>query len=92
MGLIGSAARAYLLHRAAGGGRRRSSRHRGYGTRRSPYGQSRRRSNFGFFGPFPSYSRRTRGGSRVHVSGCCLPIPLAMTVGAATAVRVMTRR
>lgn len=45
------------------------------------------RSGFGLRGPFPSYSRRTRGGSRVTVTGCCLPIPLALAVGGALAVR-----
>ena len=48
---------------------------------RSPYGYGRRRrgrSRGGFLGPFPYYSRRTRGGSRVTVSGCCLPIPFGV--------------
>lgn len=46
---------------------------------RSPYGYGRRRrARGGFLGPFPYYSRRTRGGSRVTVSGCCLPIPLGV--------------
>ena len=39
------------------------------------------------FGPFPSYSRRTRRGSRVTVTGCCLPIPLTLTLGAAMGAR-----
>ena len=34
------------------------------------------------WGPFPSYSTRTRRGSRVTVSGCCLPIPLGLVLGA----------
>ena len=59
----------------------------GYGRRRP-----RRRSGFGFFGPFPSYSRRTRRGSRVTVSGCCLPIPLALTLSAGVAARAALRR
>jgi hypothetical protein len=42
------------------------------------------RGRAGFRGPFPYYSRRTRGGSRVTVTGCCLPIPLML--GAATAI------
>ena len=49
--------------------------------------QRRRRSGFGMFGPFPSYSRRTRRGSRVTVTGCCLPIPLTLTLGAAMGAR-----
>ena len=31
---------------------------------------------FGWIGPMPSYSWRTRRGSRVSVTGCCLPLPL----------------
>ncbi len=92
MGLLGSAASAYALHRMAGGSRRQggSRRRRGYG---SPYGRrSRSQSGFGFFGPFPSYSRRTRGGSRVKVTGCCLPIPLVMTIGAAAVTKAAVRR
>jgi hypothetical protein len=30
------------------------------------------------WGPLPSYSRTTRGGSRVRVTGCCLPLPLTV--------------
>jgi hypothetical protein len=52
----------------------------------------RRRSGFGMTGPFPSYSTRTRGGSRVSVGGCCLPIPLALALGTAGLGRVLTRR
>lgn len=79
MPLLRALSRAFLIRRLLGGGSRRH-RGRGYG-----YGYGRRRSSgggFGRMGPFPSYSRRTRGGSRVTVSGCCLPIPLALTVGA----------
>jgi hypothetical protein len=43
-------------------------------------------------GPFPTYSTRTRGGSRVQVSGCCLPIPLALTVAAAAAAVAGVKR
>lgn len=49
-----------------------------------------RRTGFGFWGPFPSYSRRTRGGGQVRVSGCCLPLALgllALPTTAAVAVR-----
>jgi hypothetical protein len=52
----------------------------------------RRRGRAGFFGPFPSYSTRTRGGSRVTVTGCCLPVPLALAVGAAAGMRSLLRR
>jgi hypothetical protein len=51
-----------LVNRLLGGGRRRN----------------RRGGRGGFFGPFPYYSTRTRRGSRVTVSGCCLPLALAM--------------
>ena len=63
--------------------------------RRSPYRYGRRRQSSGFrmAGPFPSYSTRTRRGSRVQVGGCCLPIPLAFTLGAgALAARALRRR
>ena len=57
--------------------RRRPRSRRGYG-----YGYGRRPSRRGSGGfrlfPFPTYSRRTRGGGRVSVGGCCLPIPLAL--------------
>jgi hypothetical protein len=84
MGLFRSAARAYLANRLLRGDRSRAHyhRHSGYGSRHA----RRRSSGFGMWGPFPSYSRRTRGGSRVRVSGCCLPLPLAFTVGSAVAL------
>jgi hypothetical protein len=75
----------YLLGRLLGSGRGRTpARHR--------YGRGRRRGNVGFFGPFPTYSTRTRRGSRVTVSGCCLPIPLALVVTAALGTRAALRR
>jgi hypothetical protein len=52
----------------------------------------RRRGGFRFVGPFPAYSTRTRRGSRVTVSGCCLPIPLALTLAAAFGARALARR
>jgi hypothetical protein len=52
----------------------------------------RGRSRSGFYGPFPYHSRRTRGGSRVTVSGCCLPIPLGMFASVALAARLLLRR
>lgn len=65
---------ASVLRRLLGGSRRPPTGY-GYGSPRAP------RSGFGMRGPFPSYSRRTRGGSQVRVTGCCLPIPLAMLAG-----------
>jgi hypothetical protein len=44
------------------------------------------------FGPFPTYSTRTRRGTRVSVGGCCLPIPLALSVLVAAAVRLLASR
>ncbi len=63
-----------VLRRLLGGSRRPPAGY-GYGSRRAP------RSGFGMRGPFPSYSRNTRGGGQVRVTGCCLPIPLAMIFG-----------
>jgi len=54
--------------------------------------RQQQRSGFGFWGPFPSYTRRTRGGGRVRVSGCCLPLSLAMVAVPAAATRVALRR
>jgi hypothetical protein len=73
-------ARAFLLRRLFGGGR--SGR----------YGRYRSRGRGGFFGPMPYYSRRTRGGGRVSVSGCCLPIPLMLTLSLAAGLRALVRR
>jgi hypothetical protein len=52
----------------------------------------RARGRGGLFGPFPYYSRRTRGGSRVTVSGCCLPIPFALLAFLAAGARLLVRR
>jgi hypothetical protein len=61
--------------------------------RRGRYGRYGRRGRVGFFGPMPYYSGRTRRGTRVQVSGCCLPIPLALAVATAAAARaLLTRR
>jgi hypothetical protein len=60
--------------------------------RPQPRYRYRSRGRGGFFGPFPYYSRRTRGGSRVTVSGCCLPIPLTMVTGLAVAARHLIHR
>lgn len=76
--------RAYLIGRLL---------RRGHRPRRgvSPYAH-RRRGRTGMYGPFPYYSTRTRGGSRVTVSGCCLPIPLVLVSAAAWGVRVLLAR
>lgn len=62
----------------------------GLGRRQRYRGRGRSRS--GFYGPFPYHSRRTRGGSRVTVSGCCLPIPLAFVTAFAMGARLLLRR
>jgi hypothetical protein len=46
--------------------------------------RSRRRSGFSFWGPFPSYTRRTPRSS-VRVTGCCLPLALGLAAAPATA-------
>jgi hypothetical protein len=76
---------AYLFRRLlAGGGRRRRGAPPRYARRRG--GRVR------MVGPFPTYSTRTRRGSRVTVSGCCLPIPLTLAAGAAFGARALLRR
>jgi hypothetical protein len=62
--------------------------------RRPPRGRRgyRSRGRAGFRGPFPYYSRRTRGGSRMTVTGCCLPIPLALSAVSLAAARAFLRR
>ena len=50
------------------------------------------RGRVGFFGPVPYYSRRTRGGGRVSIGGCCLPIPLTLSVAAGALGRLMLTR
>ena len=96
MSLFRRAAGAYLLDRLVRGGARRSRAPRGWGGGHPSYYARRRRpqrrSGFGFWGPFPSYSRRTRRGSQVRVSGCCLPIPLTFAVAAGLAGRAARRR
>jgi hypothetical protein len=69
----------YLLRRFLRRGARRASRGRGRGTRT------------GLFGPVPYASTRTRGGSRVTVGGCCLPI-VAAPFGAAGLAMALRRR
>jgi hypothetical protein len=65
---------------------------RAYLFRRLLAGGRRRPRGSRFVGPFPTYSTRSRRGSRVTVSGCCLPIPLALTVAAALGARSAVRR
>ena len=95
MPLLAYLARIFLLRRLLGGGRRRRGRsHPGarYGV---PYGRRQRArggGGFGMRGPFPTYSRRTRGGGTVSVTGCCLPIPLTFALGAGLAGRAARRR
>jgi hypothetical protein len=50
------------------------------------------RGRGGFRGPFPYYTGRTRRGTRVTVTGCCLPIPLALGAGSLLAARAFLRR
>ena len=95
MSFLRRASGAYLARRLLEGNRR--SRGGGYGryarTGGRAYGRrSRKSGGFGLFGPFPTYSRRTRGGSRVTVGGCCLPIPLALTLGGIAAAARLVRR
>lgn len=61
---------------------------------RGPSLGARPRGRFGFWGPVPNYTRRTRGGSEVSVGGCgcCLPIPLVVGTVAVTALRTVARR
>jgi len=51
-----------------------------------------RKGRFGFWGPFPSYSRQTRGGGRVKVTGCCLPFALGIVALPTVAARTAWRR
>jgi hypothetical protein len=83
MVILSALARALFLSRLIQ--RRRRGR---YGR----YGRYGRRGRVGFFGPMPYYSGRTRRGTRVQVSGCCLPIPLALAVASAAAARALVTR
>jgi hypothetical protein len=89
---------AYLFRRLLTGAprRRRSTPPPRYGARRwsapPPRYAARRRGRMRMVGPFPTYSTRTRRGSRVTVSGCCLPIPLTLAAGAALGARAALRR
>jgi hypothetical protein len=96
MSIFRQLGRAYLVSRLLRGGRQRHptpGTYSGwpYARSHSRYGR-RRRGRSGFFGPFPYYSRRTRGGSRVTVSGCCLPIPFGVVSAFVLAGWRLTRR
>jgi hypothetical protein len=58
--------------------------------RRRP--ERRSSGRFGLFGPFPTYTRRTRRGATVKVGGCCLPLALGMLAAPAAAGRIAWRR
>jgi hypothetical protein len=90
--MLGMLARAFMIRRILGSGRR--SRHGGrYGGRYGGrHGHGRGRGRTGFFGPMPYYSRQTRGGSRVSVGGCCLPIPLGLLTSLGLGARLLLRR
>jgi hypothetical protein len=76
---------AYLFRRLLAGGRRRR-------WNAPPPRYARRRGRARMVGPFPTYSTRTRRGSPVTVTGCCLPIPLTLAAGAALGARAVLRR
>ncbi|MHA6625648.1 hypothetical protein ACU61A_09480 [Pseudonocardia sichuanensis] len=61
---------------------------------RGPRRREGRRGRFGFWGPVPHYSTRTRRGSEVSVGGCgcCLPIPLIAVLATAAGLRAVWRR
>jgi len=82
----------YLLGQWLTGGRRRTRRPRWPGA----YGAPRHPRRGGGLFPFPHYSTRTRGGTRVTIGGCCLPLALtfALGIGAtlAAALRLLAAR
>jgi hypothetical protein len=87
---------AWLFRRLLTGGRHRRwsgppARYSARGSVPSPRDARRRGGRVRMVGPFPAYSTRTRRGSRVTVSGCCLPIPLALTAGLALGARSLLR-
>ncbi|MCW3009862.1 MAG: hypothetical protein JWO90_266 [Solirubrobacterales bacterium] len=79
--LLGRPGRSSAVRRRPGSLLISSSRHR-----------HARRGGFGLLGPVPTYTRRTRGGGRVSVGGCCLPIPLALVLGSVGALRLVLTR
>lgn len=86
----GPAGRRHLLDRVLGGRRARSPN----AVAPPPLPRPRARGRFGFWGPVPHYTTRTRRGSDVSVGGCgcCLPIPLIGGLGAAAGLRALRRR
>jgi hypothetical protein len=85
---------AFLIRRFLSRGRRGRGPAYGYGRRRGrpAYGYGRRRGRARFVGPFPTYTTRTRRGSRVTVTGCCLPLPLALVTTTVLGARALLRR
>jgi len=80
MSFLRHALREYAIYRLGGG------RHRRYGYgRRSPRYRSQRPT-------YPFVLRSPRRRSRVHVTGCCLPIPLGVLVGSTVMGRALVRR
>jgi hypothetical protein len=75
--LLSRLLRAYLLRQLLTGGRRRRRQGRWPGA----YGNYGRPRGRGGLFPFPHYSTRTRGGARVTVGGCCLPLALTLAAG-----------
>ena len=71
--------------------RGRQARRRGWGGGYGYGPRSYSRGRGGFFGPFPYYSRRTRGGSQVSVTGCCLPLALGLFAAPLVALRQLLR-
>jgi hypothetical protein len=67
---------------------------RRYRPARRPRTGEPRRGRFGFWGPVPYYSTRTRRGSEVSVGGCgcCLPIPLLAVLATVAGLRAVWRR
>ena len=97
--MLSALARLFLLRRLFGGGRhRRHSRGPGlwgppvHGRDPTAYGRRRPRSGWGMWGPVPHYTRQTRGGGRVSVGGCCLPIPLTFAAGVVALARLAVAR
>lgn len=95
MPLLAWLARVFLVRRLLGRGRGHGPFGSGATRGLSPRGRRsrrRQRRGFGLFGPVPTYTRRTRRGGRVSAGGCCLPIPLALTVATAGALKLLTGR
>jgi hypothetical protein len=76
----------------ARGGRRSRGTAPARRSRAPASGGRRGGGRFGFLGPLPSYSTRTRRGSRVTVTGCCLPLSLGALAVPALVLRAALRR